>query len=66
MGVDSNGDGIISHAEAEVITSLYVRGERISDMTGIEAFVNLVNLDCYNNQLISSFPSGCLKTMMMS
>jgi hypothetical protein len=50
LGVDTNGDYIISVAEAEAVTSMDVSdwsGERsISDMTGIEAFVNLDTLDC--------------------
>jgi len=45
LGIDTNGDGIISPAEAEVVTSLNVRGGNISDMTGIEAFFNLDTLD---------------------
>ncbi len=53
LGVDANGDGIISPEEAEAIISLKVQGDSISDMTGIEAFVNLENLNCGNNQLTS-------------
>ena len=52
-GVDTNGDGIISHAEAEAVISLDVYGENISDLTGIELFVNLVALFCGGNQLSS-------------
>ena len=52
-GVDTNGDGEISPAEAEVITYLDVRFDSISDMTGIEAFINLDTLDCGYNQLTS-------------
>lgn len=48
LGVDTNGDGIISTAEAEAITFLNVSHKSISDITGIEAFVNL---DCSSNQL---------------
>jgi len=51
LGVDANGDGIISPEEAEAIISLDVQGDSISDMTGIEAFVNLEHLDCSENQL---------------
>ena len=51
LGVDTNGDGIISPAEAELILSLDVRGDSISDMTGIEEFVNLDTLNCNHNQL---------------
>ncbi|MFC2086709.1 T9SS type A sorting domain-containing protein [Bacteroidota bacterium] len=52
-GVDTNGDSLISYAEAEQITSLDVSDNEISDMTGIVAFVNLDALDCHGNQLTS-------------
>ena len=51
QGVDSNGDGIISIEEAESITALDVGGLGITDLTGIEAFVNLMQLFCVSNQL---------------
>ncbi|GAH53667.1 unnamed protein product, partial [marine sediment metagenome] len=51
QGVDSNGDGIITPFEAYKVTFLDVSGESISDLTGIEAFVNLDWLLCSNNQL---------------
>ena len=50
-GVDTNGDGLISYAEAEAIHVLYVGGEVIIDMTGVEAFINLDTLECGNNYL---------------
>lgn len=50
-GVDTNEDGQISYAEAEAVTSLNVGQKRISDLTGIESFVNLENLSCYINQI---------------
>ena len=53
LGVDTNGDGIISPEEAEAITNLVVGSASISDMTGIEAFVNLDTLYCASNQLTS-------------
>jgi hypothetical protein len=40
-GVDTNGDGEICPCEAEAITSLDVSNRNISDMTGIDAFINL-------------------------
>ena len=53
LGVDANRDGIISPEEAEVIISLDVQSDSISDMTGIEAFINLESLVCSGNQLTS-------------
>jgi Leucine-rich repeat (LRR) protein len=48
--VDTNGDSLISYAEAEAVTYLEFSYKIISDMTGIEAFINLDTLDCYHNQ----------------
>ena len=52
-GVDTDDNGFISHVEAQAITSLDVSEKNISDMTGIEAFINLGNLHCGKNQLTS-------------
>lgn len=52
-GVDSDGDGAISFSEAEAVDSLDVSSREISDMTGIEAFINLESLNCISNQLSS-------------
>ena len=57
-GVDTNGDSLISYTEAEAVTFLNVSREiritgKISNMTGIEAFINLDTLVCDNNQLTS-------------
>ena len=50
-GVDTNGDSLISYAEAEAITEIDIDGFRgpflcgdIADVTGIEAFINLEKL----------------------
>ena len=48
-GIDTNEDGLISNAEAEVILSLDVSERGISEMKGIEAFINLDTLICNNN-----------------
>ena len=56
-GVDTNENGQISYEEAEAVISLIldwpVSGGKISDLSGIEAFVNLEELDCSGNQLPS-------------
>jgi hypothetical protein len=53
QGVDKNGDGIISPEEAAQVHFLYVNNLSISDLKGIEAFVNLEELGCGFNQLTS-------------
>ncbi|MFN0081143.1 MAG: T9SS type A sorting domain-containing protein [Ferruginibacter sp.] len=53
LGVDTNNDGQIQISEAQAKTSLDVSNSIINDMTGIEAFVNLTELKCHNNQLTS-------------
>lgn len=49
-GVDINGDSIISYGEAEAINILQVYGN-FTDMTGIEAFINLDTLFCDHNPI---------------
>jgi Leucine-rich repeat (LRR) protein len=59
LGIDTNNDSEISTKEAEGVTSLdvsswktYISGGKcITDLTGIEAFINLESLDCQNNHL---------------
>ena len=51
--IDTNGDGEIQVVEAEAIKYLSLQYSTISDLTGIEAFVNLQTLYCHNNQLTS-------------
>lgn len=58
-GVDVNGDSLISISEAEAITKVYVPFAPIYDMTGIEKFVNLDTLICYNTPLTSLDVSNC-------
>lgn len=50
-GVDQNGDGQISFNEAEIISTLVIRPSGISNLTGIEAFINLDTLRIYMNPL---------------
>ncbi|MCZ8169603.1 MAG: T9SS type A sorting domain-containing protein, partial [Flavobacterium sp.] len=51
--IDTNGDGQIQYSEAEVITYLYLVNSGINDLTGIEAFTNLIELGCSINNLTS-------------
>lgn len=50
LGVDTNTDGNIQVSEALVITTLQVNNSNILDLTGIEAFTNLAQLNCNGNQ----------------
>jgi len=43
-GVDTNGDGVISYQEAEATEALLIPPSGISDLAGIEAFINLDSL----------------------
>ncbi len=53
-GVNTNGDSEIQISEANAFSfSLNVGMLNISDLTGIEAFVNLTEFSCYGNQLTS-------------
>jgi len=54
--IDTNFDGEIQVSEAEAITSfLDVNGQfiDITDLTGIEAFINITELEVWGNQLTS-------------
>ena len=57
-GVDTYADRLISSAEAEAVSSLDVSRRNISNLTGIEAFVNLEKLNCSYNKLTSLNVSG--------
>jgi hypothetical protein len=57
-GVDTNGDSLISYEEAEKVTYLDVGvsnflSRNITDITGIEAFINMDTLICSRNRLSS-------------
>jgi|GEM_PF-2538460 len=52
-GVDANGDGRISYSEAEATRSIVLPPSGISDLTGLEAFVNLDSLTITLNPLNS-------------
>ena len=52
--LNSNGDSQITIVEATAFTGeLSVSNKSITDLTGIEEFVNITGLSCYNNQLTS-------------
>lgn len=52
--IDTDGDGNICTTEAAAYTgTLRLYNKSISDLTGIEAFVNTTVLECHNNQLTS-------------
>lgn len=50
-GIDSNGDGMISYPEAEDTETIVLPPSGISDLTGLEAFVNLESLTITLNPL---------------
>lgn len=54
LGIDTNGmNGNILNSDAEGVLYLDLSNSGISDLTGIEAFVDIANLDCQNNMLTS-------------
>ena len=53
QGIDIDGNAKISPDEAASVVSLHLDNDTISDLTGIEAFINLDTLICNNNELTS-------------
>ncbi|APX99674.1 T9SS type B sorting domain-containing protein [Lacinutrix venerupis] len=54
QGIDTNGlNGNVLNTDAQSITNLTLAGTNITDITGINAFINLTNLDLGNNQVIT-------------
>jgi hypothetical protein len=54
LGYDNGSpDGIVLTANIDTITSLNISIKNISDLTGIEDFSGLTNLDCWSNSLTS-------------
>lgn len=51
---DTNNDGEIQVAEAQAVIKLNLYYTGITDVTGINAFVNLVELDCWENVGLST------------
>jgi len=52
-GADKDNDGQISYQEASYVKYLNLDNSGISNMSGIEEFINLLELSCENNQIIS-------------
>ena len=51
LGYDTNDDGQIQVTEAQKLTKLYVNNLGIVNMEGINSFINLEELGCYDNKL---------------
>jgi hypothetical protein len=52
LGIDTNGmNGNILNSDAEGVTNLNVSNSGISNLAGIEAFVDLLMLDCEDNTI---------------
>jgi len=53
--IDTDGqvNGRITKADAQAVTRLIMDDESLTDLTGIEAFTNLIELDCSDNNLTS-------------
>ncbi len=49
--IDSNSDGEIQVSEALATNMISVSGQNIADITGIEAFLNLEQFTCSNNDI---------------
>ncbi|MDI1255786.1 MAG: T9SS type A sorting domain-containing protein [Flavobacterium sp.] len=50
---DPNGDGEVTQQEAATVTYIAVSNYNLTDLTGIEYFVNLTYLDCNMNNIAS-------------
>ncbi|WP_237277653.1 DUF7619 domain-containing protein [Tenacibaculum ovolyticum] len=64
--VDTDSNGEISIQEAEAVTSLNLDNKRISNLSSIEAFVNLETLQAHNNRLRSINLSSNVKLKTLS
>lgn len=54
LGIDTNTDGEIQVSEAAAVTGLLnVIAQNIVSLQGIEAFVNITQLDCIENQIVT-------------
>ena len=55
QGVDINGDGLISYAEAEEVIELDIDAKEIEDLTGLQAFINIKTLRCGSHYGVNYF-----------
>ncbi|CAL2101209.1 conserved exported protein of unknown function [Tenacibaculum sp. 190130A14a] len=64
--INTNGDGAISFAEAAAVTNLTITNKSISDLDGLEHFINIEVLDCSNNNIeeIDTSPLTKLKFLI--
>ena len=58
LGVDTNSDGEIQESEALSQSNMQLSNSNITDLTGIEAFANLISLECAYNQITTLNVSG--------
>lgn len=63
--IDSNNDGKIQIFEAEEVTYLNVSNADISDLTGIESFISLKELNCLRNQITNLEITTLLKLVTL-
>ena len=53
LAQDYGADGILTEEEIANVTNIDLRSKGITDLKGIECFMALTNLNCYNNKLAS-------------
>lgn len=74
LGIDTDNDGQISYAEAEVVTSLdmgvensgILTADMLTDLTGLEAFKNLESLNVQGNLIGHLDVTGCPKLVELN
>lgn len=55
LGHDTALDGVISKPAADAITILDIANKNIGDLTGLEEFTNLIELNCSGNSVSGSY-----------
>ena len=64
--INTNGDTEIQVSEANAFTgTINCSSKNISDLTGIEAFINIKVLECSRNQITSLDVSNCVKMIWL-